>query len=145
MKFLVDAQLPRRLAALLRSLGFEVTHTLDLPDGNRSTDHALVIFSIAEQAVVITKDADFVQSFLLRREPWKLLLVSTGNIGNDELLNIFRRNIDQLVQLFQAYDFVELNRTNLICHLYLMRSEVAMNRVIARGVVVAMSVLVAWH
>jgi len=28
------------------------------------------------------------ESFLLTHEPWKLLLVSTGNIGNDELLKI---------------------------------------------------------
>jgi predicted nuclease of predicted toxin-antitoxin system len=66
---------------------------------------------------VITKDSDFVQSFLLRREPWKLLLVSTGNISNDELLSVFERNITHLIDLFDTYDFVELNRTNLICHL----------------------------
>jgi predicted nuclease of predicted toxin-antitoxin system len=29
--------------------------------------------------VVVTKDSDFVESFLLRHEPWKLLLLSTGN------------------------------------------------------------------
>jgi predicted nuclease of predicted toxin-antitoxin system len=38
MRFLIDAQLPRRLAAQLRQAGFEVTHTLDLPEGNRTTD-----------------------------------------------------------------------------------------------------------
>jgi predicted nuclease of predicted toxin-antitoxin system len=62
MKFLVDAQLPRRLAVFLRATGFEVSHTLDLPDGNRTTDRALVDLSITEQAVLITKDSDFVQS-----------------------------------------------------------------------------------
>jgi predicted nuclease of predicted toxin-antitoxin system len=117
MKFLVDAQLPRRLAVALRAFGCEATHTLDLPDGNRSTDQVLITFSVTEQAVVVTKDSDFVQSFLLRREPWKLLLVSTGNIGNDELLRIFQLNIQPLLERFDTYDFVELNRANLICHL----------------------------
>ncbi|HEU0048363.1 MAG TPA: DUF5615 family PIN-like protein [Nitrososphaera sp.] len=117
MKFLIDAQLPRRLAIQLQQVGFEATHTLDLPNGNRTTDQALITLSLREQAVVITKDSDFVQSFLLRREPWKLLLVSTGNINNDQLMSLFRANIKQLADAFGGFDFIELNRTSLICHL----------------------------
>ena len=117
MKFLIDAQLPRRLAHQLRVAGFETTHTLDLPLGNRTTDRELITFSLSEQYVVITKDADFVDSFLLRHEPWKLLLVSTGNIDNSELLRLFQLNIDQLAESFKTFDFIELNRTSMICHL----------------------------
>ena len=65
----------------------------------------------------MTKDSDFVESFLLRREPWKLLLVATGNIGNDELLNLFQQNIEQMAEAFATVDFIELNRTNVIYHL----------------------------
>jgi predicted nuclease of predicted toxin-antitoxin system len=32
MKFIVDAQLPRKLALWLQSQGFDALHTLDLPD-----------------------------------------------------------------------------------------------------------------
>ena len=59
MKFLIDAQLPRRLSAELRAIGFEVTHTLDLPEGNRTTDRTLTNLSIAEQLVVVTKELRF--------------------------------------------------------------------------------------
>ena len=117
MKFLIDAQLPRRLAHQLRVAGFETTHTLDLPQGNRTTDRALITFSLTEQYILVTKDADFVDSFLLRHEPWKLLLVSTGNIGNSELLRLFQLNLDQLAEAFKSFDFIELNRTSMICHL----------------------------
>ena len=37
MNWLIDAQLPRRLTEQLRALGENATHTLDLPDGNRTT------------------------------------------------------------------------------------------------------------
>ena len=117
MKFLIDAQLPRRLTTLLHEAGVEATHTLDLPDGNRTTDGALITLSLNEQAVIVTKDSDFVESFLLRREPWKLLLVSTGNIGNDELVNLFQQNIEAIAEAFKTFDFIELNRTSLIFHL----------------------------
>ena len=48
MKFLIDAQLPRRLAHQLRAAGFETIHTLDLPQGNRTSDQALITFSLTE-------------------------------------------------------------------------------------------------
>jgi len=38
MKFLVDAQLPRRLVKRFREAGFDAIHTLDLPMGNRTSD-----------------------------------------------------------------------------------------------------------
>jgi len=117
MKFLIDAQLPRRLATQLKQAGLEATHTLELPDGNRTTDQALIILSITNQAVLVTKDSDFVQSLLLKKEPWKLVLVSTGNIGNDELLSLFERNIKQVVEHLETFDFVEINRSSIICHL----------------------------
>ena len=58
MKFLVDAHLPRRLVYLLREMGFEAAHTLDLALGNRTPDSVINELSIREQYIVITKDAD---------------------------------------------------------------------------------------
>lgn len=117
MKFLIDAQLPRRLAASFRKAGFEAIHTLDLPDGNRTTDQTINELSIKEQHVVVTKDSDFVDSFLLRREPGKLLLISTGNIGNDELEKLLLSGIQKLIEGFDGFDFIELSRTSMIFHL----------------------------
>src|SRR6476659_4485982 len=105
MKFLIDAQLPRRLAIQFQQAGLEATHTLELPDGNRSTDQALINLSLANQSVLVTKDSDFVESFLLKKEPWKLMLGSTGNIGNSELLSLFERNIKQVIEHLKSFDF----------------------------------------
>lgn len=76
MKFLIDAQLPRGLTVHFRHAGFEAIHTLDLPDGNRTTDRTINELSVKEQYIVVTKDSDFVGSFYLSREPWKLLPVA---------------------------------------------------------------------
>ncbi len=72
MKFLVDAQLPRRLVARLREVGHEAIHTLDLPLGNQTPDSIINELSIHEEYVVVTKDTDFVNSFHLHRRPHKL-------------------------------------------------------------------------
>lgn len=117
MKVLIDAQLPRRLAVQFRQAGLEVIHTLDLPDGNRTTDRTINDLSVKEQYIVVTKDSDFVESFFLSREPWKLLLVSTGNIGNDELETLLVSSMERLIHGFDVFDFIELSRTNMIFHL----------------------------
>ena len=38
MKFLVDAQLPRRFASWLKDTGHDARHTLDLPKNNFDAD-----------------------------------------------------------------------------------------------------------
>lgn len=44
-RFLVDAQLPRRLAIALRQNGFDAVHTLDLPNGNIDNNELLHLFA----------------------------------------------------------------------------------------------------
>ena len=117
MKFLVDAQLPGRLADWLIAQGHEALHTRDLPAGNRTSDAAINDLSVRERCVLVTKDEDFVDSFLLDRRPYKLLLVATGNIGNRELERVFRNNLTRIVSALDVHDFVEVDRTSLIYHL----------------------------
>jgi predicted nuclease of predicted toxin-antitoxin system len=89
---LIDAQLPRRLAYRLREAGHNTIHTLDLPDRNRTSDEIINDLSARDLRVVVTKDTDFVDSFLLSNRPYKLLLIATGNIGNANLEDLFGSN-----------------------------------------------------
>lgn len=116
MNFLVDAHLPRHLALLLREQGHDAIHTLDLAEGNRTTDKRINQISEIERRVVITKDADFVNTFLILRKPYKLLLVSTGNISNQELEAIVVKNLPAIVSALTNFDYLELTRTSLIEH-----------------------------
>lgn len=117
MNFLVDAHLPRRLAFRLREAGHDAVHTLDLPNKNRTTDNEINDISEQEQRVVITKDANFVDSFLITHKPYKLLLISTGNITNTELESLFVPAIPRIVTAFVSHNYVELSRTALIIHI----------------------------
>ena len=116
MNFLVDAHLPRHLALLLREHGYDAIHTLDLPEGNRTTDKRINEISEIDRRAVITKDADFVNSFLISKRPYKLLLVSTGNISNKELEGIFVKNLPAVVLALTNFDYMELTRISLIEH-----------------------------
>ena len=114
MKFLVDAQLPRRAAGWLRAGGCDAVHTLDLPDGNRTSDTRIIDAAEHDQRVVVTKDADFVDSHVLHDRPAKLLLISTGNISNAELERLLVPLIPSIVREFQINSFVELGRAGIV-------------------------------
>jgi|SRR5579872_110957 len=116
MRFIVDAQLPRRLAALLRAEGHDALHTLDLPGANRTSDAEIVRLASDEDRVVITKDADFIDSHLLRGKPPNLLLISTGNISNRELEALIVPLLPTIVSEFDAHGLIELSRSALIVH-----------------------------
>ncbi len=116
MKFLVDAQLPRRLAIRLSEAGHDALHTLDLPNANRTTDAEILKIAAHEQRVVVTKDADFVNSYYINHQPEKLLLVSTGNISNAALMALFFNNLPAIVTAFQTAGLVELSSATLIVH-----------------------------
>ncbi len=116
MKFVVDAQLPRRLAFWLQQHGHDVVHTLDLADQNRTPDSFLLALTNKDARVLITKDTDFEITHELGQGPPKLLLITTGNIHNDELLALFARHDETLVRLLNQHTFLELSRSQLIVH-----------------------------
>ena len=100
MKFIVDAQLPKALSDFIKSKGIDSIHTLELPDKNKTQDGYITQLATEKHFIDITKDADFLESYVLRKEPPKLLLIKTGNIRNSELINLFEKHIELIVNFF---------------------------------------------
>lgn len=115
MKFLIDAQLPRRFAVWLTEAGHDVLHTLDMPLKNQTPDREVVARAVQDGRVVVSKDDDFVQAFLVNGEP-PLLLISTGNITNIELEKLVRANLAGIESAFAAHRFIEITRDALVIH-----------------------------
>ena len=116
MRFLVDAQLPARLARFLADVGHDVVHTSELPEGNRTTDVRIAEVADDEGRVVITKDRDFRDGHLLSGSPRRLLVVATGNITNAALLALFEANLDAVAGALGDADFVELGPEAMVVH-----------------------------
>ena len=114
MKFLVDAQLPKSLAIFMREQGFDVTHTLELPNRNATKDSEIRLLSMNEQRIVISKDADFYDSYTAKQEPYKLVYLTIGNLSNKELLSLFAKNLAHLIAVLERSSVVEMNQHFLI-------------------------------
>lgn len=84
MRFLIDAQLSPRLAEYLRGLGHEAEHVA-LCLGERTPDRQVADYAVTTSAVLVSKDADFVELVERRGVP-SLLWVRTGNSSHHLLV-----------------------------------------------------------
>ncbi|MBM2815597.1 MAG: hypothetical protein HW421_2359 [Ignavibacteria bacterium] len=109
MKFIVDAQLPYALCEIFIFKGFDAIHTNDLPTKERTPDSEILQLSINQNRIVVTKDSDFLDSYNLKGNPEKLLLITTGNIKNNRLYELFENNFDTIIGMFKVYNLVEMS------------------------------------
>lgn len=116
MKFLIDAQLPYRLKLRLIENGFDAIHTDDLPERNLTADLSIADIADKENRTVVSKDSDFLKLRILQGKPPKLLMITTGNIVNKELLALFELNFAVVLKLFNSYDVVEINNQFVVGH-----------------------------
>ena len=84
MRFLVDAQLPPKLAEWLRERGHEASHVRDLALAAEQ-DVAILAEALSTGSIIVTKDADF--SHLSASQPGcKVVWIRFGNATSRDLL-----------------------------------------------------------
>jgi predicted nuclease of predicted toxin-antitoxin system len=89
VRFLVDAQLPPALARFLVSLGHEAEHVYEL-DLASASDRQIWERATASDAVLVTKDEDFITMRALARAPGPpIVWVRLGNTTRRALLTRF--------------------------------------------------------
>ncbi|HMQ59042.1 MAG TPA: DUF5615 family PIN-like protein [Flavilitoribacter sp.] len=101
LKFIVDTQLPPRLANFLNQSGADTIHTTHFENGHLLDDASIRKIAIQEDRIIITKDSDFRDYFLLKGSPPNVLLIKTGNISNQDLIDLLKNNFKVIVGLFE--------------------------------------------
>ena len=115
MKFLIDAHLPQKFVGWLEEQGHDAIHTLDLPRKNATPDSEVIKYAVTDSRIVVSKDSDFIQAFLVNGVP-SLLLISTGNISNQGLESLLKANLNAIVKAFEDNSFIEITSDGLIIH-----------------------------
>ena len=88
MNFLVDAQLPPGLARWISSQGHRATHVFDI-DLHAAADPVIWAHARKENAVIVSKDEDFVDRWLLSETPVALIWIRKGNCSSEALMAWF--------------------------------------------------------
>jgi predicted nuclease of predicted toxin-antitoxin system len=114
LKFIIDTQLPPKLAKFLRDKGFSAIHTTYFPNGHLLDDKAIVQIAIRDNLIIITKDSDFLDNYLVNGVPPKVLMLQFGNISNADLITLFEQNIANIEKTFEeGADFITFNRSHI--------------------------------
>ncbi len=110
MKFLIDAHLPLSLKQVFTANGHECIHTLDLELQNKTPDQEINKISVEQQLIVITKDSDFYDSFLLKKQPYKLILVKLGNTSKSDLIQFFIDRFEEIIEIISKESILILSK-----------------------------------
>jgi predicted nuclease of predicted toxin-antitoxin system len=117
LKFLIDTQLPPKLSRFFRDKGFNAIHTTHFENGHLFQDFQIIDISIKEQRIIITKDSDFFDNFILKGSPPKVLLLQVGNISNIDLIELFEKYFNKIVDYFNNdFDLIILHREGIVAY-----------------------------
>jgi predicted nuclease of predicted toxin-antitoxin system len=109
-KFIVDENISPMIRDLLRDHGFEAYHVNDMKvaENQKIPDDHLRKLALYKGYVVITRDDDFVKSYVDRKVPDKMIYVFDLDC-KAQLIKRFNETLDTLQQWLTTYDFIELN------------------------------------
>jgi predicted nuclease of predicted toxin-antitoxin system len=100
LKFIIDTQSPPALAASLNKKGIDATHVISYPMGEFTSDKEIIDIASKEERVIITKDSDFFDYYLLKGFPPAILWLRIGNIKNKDLIEIIDKQLNLIQSLF---------------------------------------------
>jgi predicted nuclease of predicted toxin-antitoxin system len=102
MKFLCDVHISFKLVNALNQLGYECVHVNNILDKWFTKDEAITKFADKNDYIIITKDADFRNSFFINRTSKKLLSINSGCISNDDLITIITECMHKIEDASQS-------------------------------------------
>lgn len=73
--------------------------------------------AIQENRIIITKDNDFLDSYLVKGSSPKVLLIQIGNIKNNDLIDLFENYFETLIYSFETkVSLVLLKRESMVIY-----------------------------
>lgn len=106
MKFLCDVHISYKLVAYIQSFNYECIHVNTILDKWFTTDADIAKYADENDMILITKDADFRNSFFIKKTPKKLIKINLGNISNNELEKIVSENLTVMESLDTSNPFI---------------------------------------
>jgi predicted nuclease of predicted toxin-antitoxin system len=115
MKFICDVHISFKLVKHLNSLGHKALHVNDLLNKWHTKDSEISAYADLHDLILITKDYDFKNSFLVNGTPRKLIKVSLGNVSNSSLIEVIVGNLESIKKLDSGRRFfIEIDRDLIV-------------------------------
>ena len=105
MRFLCDVHISYKVVNLFEKLGYEAIHVNQILQKSETKDADICKYADNNNYIVVSKDVDFKDSFIINRTPKKLLRICLGNISNELLIHLLMK-AESKIQEFKKYEFV---------------------------------------
>ncbi|NIJ50876.1 DUF5615 family PIN-like protein [Dyadobacter arcticus] len=105
---ILDAQLPPGLAVWITS-NFQIQcYSAAFLNLSQAEDKHIFFLAREQNAIVITKDDDFVELLNRNGSPPKVIWLTCGNTSKSRLMEMLNQNLRQALELLQTIDLVEI-------------------------------------
>ncbi len=110
MKFIIDENLSPELTHIFIDAGLEAYHINEMKahSKQRILDDQLRRLIIQKGYIIVTKDDDFVKSYVSRKVPEKLIFIF-GLDKKASLLKRMKEVVPKIHKMISIHDFIEIN------------------------------------
>lgn len=114
MNFLCDVHISYKIVNYLTNKGCSAAHINHLFRDSSISDIDISDYADLHDFIVITKDKDYKESFILNGKPRKLIRLNIGNASTKQAIQLFENNWQLIEQLNQRKSFfIETDETQL--------------------------------
>lgn len=114
MKFIIDENLSPEVCSIFRNEDLEAYHVNEMKTHKKQKvrDDQLRHLALFKQYVIVTKDDDFVRSYVSRKVPEKMIYIYGMN-EKAALLERLTECITEVASLISSHDFIEVNENEV--------------------------------
>lgn len=114
MRFLCDVHISYKIKKFLQSQNHYCIHINEILAQDRTEDHDISAYCNERGLILITKDEDFLDTYLIERLPNKLIKINLGNISTNKLIDIINKALPLVKELENKKSFlVELYKNRI--------------------------------
>ena len=99
MQFLCDVHISFKIKRLLIDSGFSCSHINEILKGDITSDADIAEYCNEHNLILISKDQDFTDSYLISKKPRKFIKISLGNISTNHLIELLKTSFSVLKEL----------------------------------------------
>ncbi|MEL7144901.1 MAG: DUF5615 family PIN-like protein [Bacteroidota bacterium] len=108
-RYLIDENLPPGLVKVFTAAGLSASHVNDIVTNTPVKDSAIRRLSLQKNLTVVSRDDDFVKSYIARAVPERLIYVY-GSFRKEELIALFTSHLNIILDFSSTYPLVEVNK-----------------------------------
>jgi predicted nuclease of predicted toxin-antitoxin system len=105
---IVDAQLSPHLAPWINQNFNIEAYSVSFLNFKTGSDIEIFNYAKSENAIVITKDDDFVRLLELYGSPPKIIWITCGNTSNEKMKGILKAKLSNAIALLNDFDLIEI-------------------------------------